>query len=287
MSVKVFGSDLIQAIPYIVILIAIAFLAKKCRDICTSFDDNEELFESDNPAIGIATAGYFLGIIVALVGVMSGGSRGLALDCLDLCVYGTLSIAFLNIARLSTDKFILNKFSIDIELVDDKNEGTSWVMFGAYIANGWVIYGAIAGEPSNLLAGVGNSICFFLLGQVAFILAAKIYQKFTPYDFHDLIEKDNVAAGLSFGGYLIALGTIIGHTGELQVTVSDITTFFLWSIGGAIILGILARLVIAEWILVPGHEINKEIEEDKNTNASWMELVAYQMVAWFFVITMM
>ena len=48
------------------------------------------------------------------------------------------------------------------------------------------------------------------LGQLALIAFAWIYNRITPFDIHDEIEKDNEAAGVSFGGALTAVGIVIG-----------------------------------------------------------------------------
>jgi hypothetical protein len=58
-------------------------------------------------------------------------------------------------------------------------------MFGVYFATGWVVYGAIKGEPMNLLGGVTNAAYYFVLSQAALVIGAKIYQKI----LHQLKEK--------------------------------------------------------------------------------------------------
>lgn len=283
---KEFGGDIISALPYVVGIIVLIYLAKLVRDKCTEFDDNVELFDNDNPAVGIATAGYYFGFIPVMAGVLTGeGYVEWYFNALDFAVYGVLSIIFMNVTTVVVDKFILPNFKIEKELVKDKNKGTAWVMFGAYIATGWVVFGSIQGEPQALLDGVLNSFYFFGLGQLAFVAGGKFYQLFTSYDIHYLIEKDNASAGMAFGGYLAALGTIIGHSGDLQVAVDDTVVFLLWSIVGALALGLFARAIIAQMILIPGRDLVKEIEEDDNSNAGWMAIVAYQLLAWVFVLT--
>ncbi|MEE9189369.1 MAG: DUF350 domain-containing protein, partial [Candidatus Neomarinimicrobiota bacterium] len=79
------------------------------------------------------------------------------------------------------------------------------VQLGSYIASGLVIAGSIHGEGG----GIGTVIVFFILGQVALVFFAWIYNLITSYDIHEEIEMDNVAAGVAFGGTLIAVGILL------------------------------------------------------------------------------
>jgi uncharacterized membrane protein YjfL (UPF0719 family) len=279
-----FGDALVKGVPLFVETIIIIYIAKLIRDGLTRFDDNAELFKNDNHAVGVATAGYYLGVLIALTGVLAGGSRGLLGDVIDVGVYGILAIIMQNIARWSADKFILSEFNIDDELVRDKNMGTAWAMFGIYFATGMIVRGAIMGDSAGFWGGIGTTVYYFILSQVILVIVARIYQsKITPYDFHKEIENDNVSAGLAFAGFVSALGVIISHGGGNHFSVADTVGLILWTVVGLIILGF-TRAVLAERILVPGHKITDEVVRDRNENAGWMLIAAYHIMAWVFVL---
>ena len=276
-------SALGAGMPLFIESIILLFIAKKVREWTTSYKENDELFEADNPALGIATAGYYIGIMLAFTGVISGAPQGWLVEIEEGAIYGLIAILFQVIAGWSADKLILKKFSIDTELIRDKNKGTAWAMFGVYFATGMVVRGSIIGESATLVSGLISSGVYFLLSQAALIIISKFYQVITPYDFHKEIEEDNVAAGLAFGGFISAVGVIISHATGNSISAGDICIFVCWTVLSMIILSF-TKLVVVENILVPGHKITKEITVDRNENAAWMLVAGYQTVAWFFVL---
>lgn len=270
-------------IPLFIETLFLLWFAKRMREWTTNFVENEQLFEVDNHAIGIAAAGYYIGIMIAITGVISGPSQGWLIDIRDGAIYGIMAILFQNIARWSADKFILKQFSIDEELIRDKNEGTAWAMFGLYFATGMVVRGAMIGESIDILTGLVSALVYFILGQLALIAITYFYQKITPYDFHEEIEKDNVAAGIAFCGFVSSVGVIIGHASGDSVTIPSIVIFICWTLLSLLVLS-LSKYVVVEHILVPRHKITKEITIDRNENAAWMLVVGYQTTAWLFVL---
>jgi len=280
--IGVFGVGL----PQVFLALFMCFLAAKVRNWFTPHDDNTQLFVKNNVAYGIATAGYYLGLLIAFGGVLSGVSRGLLPDMGDVLAYGALAIILLNVSRIVMDNFVLVNFKIDNELVRDQNAGTGWAMFGGYFASGMVIAGAIAGDDTQpLLNGIGSTIVYWFIGQVIIIFAARIYETITSYSVHEQIEKDNVAAGQALGGYIAAAGVIVGNAGfdKMGVDVGSIVLYLLWSLAGLIILGIFGRWLLADKILSPGYKLNDEIGEQGNRATGSILFVAFQFIAWIFV----
>jgi len=271
-------------LPQLVVGMVIFFIAKKIHDVLSPFDNNHELFTKNNTALGIATAGYYLGVVIAITGALTGPTRGLFADMRDVAVYGILAIVFLNVARWITDKLILYRFRIDKELIEDQNAGTAWVMFGIYFANGIVVRGAIIGESSSLLSGIASTAYYFVLAQFVLVLAAMVFQWLTPYDLHKEIEEDNVAAGLALGGFVAALGVIVGSavSGTMAVNVQDTLSFAFWTLVGLVVLTF-TYFIVADRILVPGYKLSHEIAT-KNQAAGWILVVTYQAMAWIFVL---
>lgn len=278
-----FFLDVLMGSQYLAGITVLMLAATVVRYICTKYDDKKQLFDADNSAVGISAAGYYLAFIPVMAGIMIGDSYDYwVYNVIDFAAFGSLAIVYLNTATVVNDKFILSKFSIEKELVVDGNDGTAWVLFGNYVATGWVIFGAIQGEPGELWNGIVNSFVYFALGQLALIIGAKMYGIFRSYKVHDLIEKDNVPAGMDFGGYIMALGTVIGNSGDLQIASDDIALFAVWSIFGAIVIRLFGYVIIRAMILVSHKRFVEEIFQG-NKNAGWMAIVAYQFAAWALV----
>lgn len=282
-SFGIFIKEVGAGLPLFIETLFLLYIAKKIREWTTSYNENDQLFDVDNPAMGIASAGYYLGIMIAFTGVITGTSQELWVELRDGAIYGILAIIFQIIAGWSADKFILRKFKVDDELIRDRNKGTAWALFGVYFATGMVVRGAVMGDSPSLTSGLTGSVVYFVLSQIVLILVSVFYQMITSYDFHKEIEEDNVAAGLSFGGFLAAVGVILSHASGNHVSAGDILSFLCWTVISLVILSI-TRFLVVELILVPGHKITKEIITDRNENAAWMLVVGYQSVAWLFAL---
>jgi uncharacterized membrane protein YjfL (UPF0719 family) len=278
-----FISAIGNGLPLFMGTLILLWIARVIRERTSTYNENKQLFVKDNPAVGIAAAGYYIGILIALTGVLAGPSLGWKIDMRDCAVYGIVAILFQNIASWSADKFILREFNIDEELIRDKNKGTAWTLFGIYFATGMVVRGSIMGGTSEIGSGLVSSLVYFILSQLVLILSSYFYRFITAYDFHKEIEDDNVAAGLAFGGFVSAVGVIIGHASGDSLTLFDIAMFFSWTIIGFLFLWG-TECIVVKYILVPGHKVSKEIQADRNENAAWMLVVGYQTVAWVFVL---
>jgi uncharacterized membrane protein YjfL (UPF0719 family) len=278
-----FISTIGKGLPLFMGTLVLLWIARFIRERTSTYNENKQLFVKDNHAVGIAVAGYYIGILIALTGVLAGPSLGLKIDMRDCAVYGILAILFQNIAGWSADKFILKEFNIDDELIRDKNKGTAWSLFGIYFATGMVVRGSIMGGTSEIVPGLVSALVYFILSQLVLILSSYFYRLITAYDFHKEIEDDNVAAGLAFGGFVAAVGVIIGHASGDSLTLPDIAMFFSWTVVGLLLLWGTEKIVV-KYILVPGHNVSEEIQVDRNENASWMLVVGYQAVAWVFVL---
>ena len=132
-----------------------------------------------------------------------------------VAAYALGGILFLNSGRKLLDRLVLRQFSIYKELVEDRNVGTGAVLCGGYIATALILAGGIYGEipPESAFAGAWTgpitALIYFIVGQVTLVLFSIFYQLITKYDIHAEIEKDNVAAGVAFGGNMIALGILL------------------------------------------------------------------------------
>ncbi len=131
----------------------------------------------------------------------------------------------------------------------------------------------MTGEGGN----IWTAIAFWGLGQVMLFLASLMYNFITPYNVHDEIEKDNVAAGVSFAGALIAVGIIVGLSAQrnFEAWEDDLPEYFIISIVGLAILPVIR--FFTDKILLPSVKLTDEIanQEKPNAGAAYVEAVSY------------
>lgn len=237
----------------------------------------EELVEKDNFAFSVAYVGYFIGLVIALGAAVYGESNGWQIDLMDMGVYGLLTIILMNVSLLINDRFVLNKFSVKKEILEDRNVGTGVIEGANAVATGLIVLGAIHGEGHGFGGPLVTGILYWALGQFLLFITARVYNAITPYDVHAEIEKDNVAVGIAMGGAIIAIANLIRfalmHDFESWIiTVEDV------SIDVAIGLAFLplARL-LTDKILLPGRKLTDEIvnQEKPNNGAALVEAFAY------------
>ncbi len=263
-------------LPAVAVGVVVLFLSKFVKNWLTPYDLDAGLTKDDNPALGLATAGYFAGVLIIYLGATVGPDPEeipafgeIALDlCIDLA-WAVGGILALNLSRLLLDRLVLTKFSLTKEIIDDRNVGAGAVEAGTLIASALIIAGAIHGEGSIL-----TGVVFYALGQVALILFAYVYQWTTKWDLHAELESDNAAAGLAFGLNIMALGIILLNSvaaGFVDWT-ENLSLFGAYAVGGFVVLAALRQLV--DWILLPGTTIHHEIANDRSVNAAWIEGVA-------------
>lgn len=254
---------ILSAVILIVLFYVLFYIGKKVNNLLNrDYNLIEELVEKDNPSVALALTGYYAGLVIAIGGTLVGPSKGIIDDALDLSIYGLLCIILLNISWFICDKVILYKFKVSDELVRDRNMGTGAVSMGLSIATGFMIYGAISGEGGNIWTAIG----FWGIGQITLILASFIYNLITPYNIHDEIEKDNVAAGVSFSGALIGVGIIVGLAaeGDFVSWSENLYDYITFSLAGLVLLPIIRTLT--DKILLPSVKLSNEIIGLKNNN---------------------
>lgn len=237
----------------------------------------QELVDKDNFAFILSYVGYFTALIIVIGGTIVGESYDFATDILLIFVYGILGIALLLIAAWISNKLILTKFDLKKEIIADKNEGSGIIEAAIYIANGLILYGALIGESETLVSGITTFLIYWIIGNFVLIIASKIFTSWMSYDIHTEIENDNVAAGISFSGAVLAIG-IITMNAILDPFVNWTTTLVdisLQTVLGCILLPIIR--LFADKILLPGRKLTDEIvnQEKPNIGAGLIEAFAY------------
>jgi uncharacterized membrane protein YjfL (UPF0719 family) len=274
--------NLVSAAIFIIVFFIFFFIGKVINDLLhREYKLNFELVEKDNAALALAVVGYYFGLVLAIGGTIAGPSVGLVEDLYDLVIYGILSIILLNISWFLCDKLILFKFRVSEELIRDHNQGTGVVSAGISVASGFIIYGAVSGEGGSIWTVLG----FWALGQVLLILAGLVYERITPYNIHEEIEKDNVAAGVSFAGALVSIGVIIGLAGEGDFTAwsIDLPVYLGFAVLGLILLPIIRLLT--DKVLLPSVKLSDEISAQEKPNVGAAYIEAFSYIAAAFIIS--
>lgn len=243
----------------------------------SSVQVKHELVEKDNLAFSLTYTGYFIGLILAIGAAIVGPSNGWLNDVLTISLYAILGILLLNLSRIINDKLILKHFSIRKEIIEDQNAGSGIVEAANYIASGLIIYGAVSGESNLGIPGPVSAIIFWAIGQLLLILTTWIFNKCTPYNIHDEIEKDNTAVGIGLAGAMVAIAILIknGISGDYEDWITLVENLSFDFLLGVIMLPI-ARIV-ADKILLPGQKLTDELvnQEKPNIGAGIIEAFAY------------
>lgn len=237
----------------------------------------DELIHKDNFAFSWSYVGYLTGLIIVIVGVTVGDSKGWLMDTFEILVYGVLAIVLLNLGTLINDKIILKQFSIEQEIVRDRNVGMGVIEAANAISIGLVIYGAITGDALSWTEGIFSTIAFWIIGQIVLLICTRFYNLIVPYNLYKEIEKDNNAVAVAYAGALVAFSNLI------RFTISD--EFISWQETGIDILidlGIAILLLpIARWlcdrILLPGRKLTDELvnQDVSNVGAGLIEAFVY------------
>jgi len=266
--------DILTALTYIFCFYVLFYIGKRVHDILhREYDLTHELVVKDNPALALAVAGYYFGMVLAIGGAIAGPSNGILDDLIDMGIYGILAIVLLNISWYVCDRIILGKFRVSDELIRDQNSGTGAVCFGVSVASGMMVFGAVTGNGGTIWTAMG----FWLAGQVLMTLAAWLYAAMIPYDLHGEIEKDNVAAGVGFSGALIAMGVIVGSAASRDFIgwAEDLPAYGGMAACGLVMLPV-ARF-LTEKLLLPTVRLSDEIaaQEKPNVGAAYIEALSY------------
>lgn len=263
-------ADLPRDIAYVGMALLLLVVATVAKDLMTPFKIRDELTAKDNTAVGLSLAGYYMGVLIICIGPLLTASVEevpLWKDLLETAGYTFVGIILLNASRVILDKVLLRDFSTVKEIIEDRNVGTGAVEMGAYVASGLMIAGALHGRGG----GLHTLLIMYLVGQAGLLIYGLLYRLACRYDVHAEIEKDNVAAGVALGLNLVAIGVIMakGIGGNMTSLSSHLAQAGIIFVIGTVFLLILRFLV--DYALLPGVKIKKEIVEDQNLNAAWVE----------------
>lgn len=255
-----------EALAFLLLSLVILWLGKLVKDLTTSYSIDQELTHKDNKALAVSYVGYIFAQGIIILGVMAGPAHDFLQDLIGVTIWSLIGIILLNISRVINAKFMLRQFSAEKEIIGDRNVGVGAVQAGAYIGTALVISAIVSGDTEGWVPSLVGTAIFFVLGQVAFIVFAFVYQKAAGYDLHKEMERDNIAAGLSFGLTLIAVGIVLSNT--IHSTAS-LPAFGSWFITGMTL--ILISRILVDKIILTHHRLDDEIAEDQNWGIALVE----------------
>jgi uncharacterized membrane protein YjfL (UPF0719 family) len=239
------------------------------------------LTEDDNPAMGIAIAGYLFGVFWTVTVLLGSLHYELLPDLRNVLLYGGIGIVLLTVVALGTCRVFLG-MGVQQQLAA-RNVAAALVVAGVYIATSLTYSGTLIGEGG----GFWIMLLFFLLGQLALLGITYAFRWLTSYDDVHEIAAGNIAAALALMGLLIAVALIVRRA------VSGDYTGFFHSLGGFLLALLLAlvfypvRQVLVQWILLGGPMhwrrslVDSEITQDKNVAVGLLEATAYVTSALF------
>jgi uncharacterized membrane protein YjfL (UPF0719 family) len=258
------------SILYFVVGLVLVLLAKPVKGLTTRYHLSEELTKHDNKAVAVATSGYIFGVLTIIRGVMiSGGNpyQTIWRDFLSVAIWTLVSLTLLLASAWINRRFLLNRFEVRKELVTDRNVGTGAVLAGTYIGTAFIVSASISGTTGGSFGfEILDTLVYFVIGQLGFILLGSIYQRTCGYDVHREIERDNEAAGVAFSATLIALAILI--SGQIRRDDSLVALAVWIPISLLVLLG--SRWLV-DLIILPDARIHDEIANDRNWGVALIE----------------
>lgn len=265
--------NLLPTIPFYAYALVFLFLGKLFYEKTSRFSFLDELTERDNPAFGACFAGYLLGIALALTGAFPWPNEVLDnawyLNAVrDMTTSGVLAILLMRASIWINDKFILNHFSINEEMLRDRNIGTGAAVAGSCLGTGLVLAGALTGDSDGWGWAVRDIVIYWAVGQLLFIAGALAFYRTAGYNVQETLEHDNnAAAGISLGGFLTALGILLWavmHDASSNL-LDELTKIAVMAAIGIPLL--LLSTLVTQKLILPRINLPKEITVDKNVAA--------------------
>jgi len=256
-----------QGAVYAVITLIFIIIAKKIADKRThAIDDDHEIRENSNTAIGFRRAGLYLAYAIAFAGTLAGDDASFVSDVLALLLDGVVITFCLFTCRTLNDRVMLAYIDNDKE-AGRGNTAVGLAEGGMYLATGFILNGSFTGASDNIILGLISAMVFFILGQAALLLCGFCYEIISSFNVQAEIKKGNAAAGVALAGALVSLGVILRASiaGPSVSWAVDMLSFAIYTIYGIVLLLIFKKII--EFFILPGACLATEVERDRNVAA--------------------
>jgi len=254
--------DLVFVVLFFVVILA----AKWLYNLTVPYNTFNEIIDNKNVALSVSIVGFFTASSIIYVAVLFGPSVDLVTDLINVVLYTALGMALLLLSRFINNKVLLHSFCNHDHIAEKQSLSVGLVQAACYITSGLIIGGSLMGDGDLL-----SALVFYGLGQVSLILFAKVYDWLTTFDLLVELEKNNVAAAISFSATIIAIGIILLHalTGEFISWQTSLTIFALDAAIALVTLPIIRVLV--DKALMPSVNIDDAIQTTQNTAIALLE----------------
>lgn len=272
------------SLPLFAIALLALWLAKFIYQKTEKFAFAEQLTTQDNPAFGTALTGYLLGVTFALMGAFHGNlasdlpTMGDAAG--QIALQGVIIAVLMRISLFILQATVLRGIPVQDEIVRDRNIGAGAILAGCALASGIVLQGALAGNSDSVALAVRDVLVYWIAGQLVLSIGAALFCKMVRFDFKKALEIDNnAAAGISLGGFLVAVGIIVNAAlrGATSDLVRELGIIAIDSAVGLVLL--VCAAVVAARLFLPESPMAKEISVDKNPAAGLISAALFIAVA--------
>jgi uncharacterized membrane protein YjfL (UPF0719 family) len=275
------------AILQVVLGVVVLIIAKLALRFLSPYATDQEMTTRDNPAFGLAVAGYFGGTVIVYLSAagfaplpLDNGMKAVWIAIGTNLTWTLAGIAALSLSRFLMDNLLIPHFRNDREIIDRRNLAAGALECGGYLAAAAILAGAIRQPGGN----VGTAAAIFLLGQLVLILMGRLYEVWSGYAVAKEIRSGNFAAGIGFGLTLVALSLIMlkAISGEFTTWPRTLSFFAFDAIVGLILLLFLRWLVNVT--MLPHARVADEIVRDRNVNVGLIDGVLAVGVAWIILL---
>jgi len=267
-------APLALALTHVVLGILVLAVAKLLKQLFSSYSIDQELTTADNPAFGLALAGYYLATVIVYIGAASiaplpldRGTAGVLSALGQDLAWAVGGVLALNGSRALLDRALVKGSRGLFEITKHRNVAAGMLEAMGSVASGLVLAAAIH-QPGGT---IGTVLALLIISQAAFIVIARAYQKWAGYDVAAEVRNGNLAAGVAFGLTVVAIAILMlkATSGEFAGWSTTLTFFAFDVIAGMILLLVLRWLV--DLLLLPNARIAEEICRDRNVNVGLIE----------------
>ena len=260
MNIEQYGMYFLYTMLYVVLAV---ILKHVLNFRASSLYDADDEISSGNLAVGLRRAGAQLGLVIAVMGALSGAdAQSLIVDLIDTATYGLLAVIFMVSSLVTTDKLVLPGIN-NLQSLKDNNTAVGIVEFGMLVGTGIIAYSSIVGEGGGVL----SSVIYFIVGQASLVALVLFYEKVILRNFNIVkgVGEKNLSSGIYLCGKIIAYALIlksaIAGSGVDNTITQLITEYLFVAIGGMILLYIFEILI--DRLIVTSTKVALILEEDK------------------------
>jgi uncharacterized membrane protein YjfL (UPF0719 family) len=263
-----------EALLYVAVIVGLLWLGKQVYARTVGYDLMAAMAESDNKSATLAFCGFLFGLGLALSGALTAhGLPDLGRDLLDLFGFGLLAIALLHLGHWVTQHLAFPHLPLR-QHVERGNLAAGLTAAGGHVTTGLILRGALGLGGLSLPLRIVETLVFFALGQLAFVLFARVHQRVLRYSLAQELERGNSAAGLSEALTYVGQGIMLSYaTREAH----SLPLFLVWFVLSSVLL-VLLRLFV-DRLLLPGHSLDQEISRDQNWGVALLEGAAAVVVS--------